>query len=93
MEIVPNLKHNSLITASKFADANYITVLTPTEVLFYDGQELTMKLNKEAILQGWQEKSGLWYFPLSDTTPPAKNILVPLMSSIEPSSASRLILA
>ena len=36
VDIVPDLKHNSLISASKFADANYITVLTPTEVLIYD---------------------------------------------------------
>jgi len=59
VDIVPDLQHNSLISASNFADANYITVLTPTEVLIYDGENLTMKINKEAILQGWREESGL----------------------------------
>ena len=48
--MVPDLKHNSLISASKFADANYITVLTPTEVLIYDGERLKLEVNKEAVL-------------------------------------------
>jgi len=68
VDIVPGLQHNSLISANKFADANYITVLTPTEVLIYDGQHLTMKINKEAILQGWREESGLWRVPLFNTS-------------------------
>ena len=28
---VPALKHNSLLSGTKFTDANYITVLTPTK--------------------------------------------------------------
>ena len=50
------LKHNSLLSGSKFADMNYITVLTPSEVLIYDGTNLQMTINKEAILKGWQDK-------------------------------------
>jgi hypothetical protein len=30
VDMVPALKHNSLISGPKFAEANYITVLTPT---------------------------------------------------------------
>ena len=30
VDMVPNLKHNSLMSARKFADAQYITFLTPT---------------------------------------------------------------
>ena len=30
VDMVPNLKHNSLMSAGKIADAQYITVLTPT---------------------------------------------------------------
>ena len=52
VDIVPDLKHNSLISASKFADANYITILTPTEVLIYDGDGLKLEINHEAILRG-----------------------------------------
>ena len=36
VNMVPNSKHNSLMSASKFADAQHITVLTTTEVLVYD---------------------------------------------------------
>jgi hypothetical protein len=48
-------------------------VLTPTEVLIYDGEELTMTINKEAILRGWQETSGLWRVPLAETTTSTKS--------------------
>ena len=33
VDMVPQLHHSSLSSGGKFADANYITVLTPTEVL------------------------------------------------------------
>ena len=37
VDMVPELQHNSLISGGKSADANYKTVLTPTEVLIYYG--------------------------------------------------------
>jgi len=46
VDMVPDLKHNSLISASKFADANYITLLMPTEVLLYDGEGLKLHRNQ-----------------------------------------------
>ena len=70
VDMVPDLKHNSLISASKFADANYITVLTPTEVLIYDGERLKLEINKEAVLRGWRDsETGLWRVPLNPDTP------------------------
>ena len=36
VDMVPALKHKSLMNASKFADAKYITVLMPEEILVYD---------------------------------------------------------
>ena len=36
VDIVPELQHNSLISGSKFADADYVIILTPTELLIYD---------------------------------------------------------
>jgi len=61
VDMVPELKHNSLISTSKFADANYITILIPTEVLIYDGTELKLEINKDAVLRGWRHNdSGLW---------------------------------
>ena len=69
-DMVPDLKHNSLISASKFADANYITVLTPTEVLIYDGEELKLEINREAVLRGWRDReTGLWCVPLNPDAP------------------------
>ena len=62
VDMVPNLKHNSLMSARKFSDAQYITVLTPTEVLVYDYMgDLQLSISGEAILRGWRCKhSGLW---------------------------------
>ena len=67
LDMVPNLKHNSLMSARKFADVQYITVLTPNEVLVYDDMsDLQLSIYGEAILRGWRCKhSGLWRVPLT----------------------------
>ena len=67
MDMVPNLKHNSLMSARKFADAQYITILTPDEVLVYDEMgDLKRSIPSTAILRGWRCKhSGLWGVPLT----------------------------
>ena len=67
VDMVPNLKHNSQMSASRFSDAQYITVLTPTEVLVYDDVgDLQLLLSSKAILRGWRCKhSGLWRVPLT----------------------------
>ena len=65
-DVVPSLVHNLLLSASKFADAKYVTVLTPEEVLIYDDLgELQLTISHEAILKGWRCKTtGLWRVPL-----------------------------
>ena len=40
--MVTVLKHNSLMSVSKFADENYIMVLTLEEVFIYDGNEVKL---------------------------------------------------
>ena len=50
VDITPTLKQNSLLSGSKFPDAKYVTVLTLTEVLIYDGNHLTIQVSSEAIL-------------------------------------------
>ena len=50
VDIVAELRHNSLISASKFADANYVTLLTPDEVLIFDGDTLQISVDSKAIL-------------------------------------------
>ena len=73
VDIVPDLQHNSLLSASKFADANYVTILTPKEVLIYDGKDLTITVSSEAILRGWREVNGLWRVPLQNDVAPRKS--------------------
>ena len=53
VDMVPNLKHNSLMSARKFADVHYITVLTPTEMLVYDDMgDIQRSISSTSILRG-----------------------------------------
>ena len=52
VDIVPDLKHNSLLSGSKFGDATYMSILTPN-----DGTDLTINVSSETILRGWREKN------------------------------------
>ena len=55
VDMVPDLKHNSLMSARKFANAQYIKVLTPTKVLVYDNMgDLQHSISSTAILRGWR---------------------------------------
>ena len=72
--MVPQLQHKSLISGGKFADANYITVLTPTEVLIYDDTDIYISVSKGPILQGCRDTTtGLWRIPLQPIVPPLKS--------------------
>ena len=64
--MVLDLNHNSLMSAINFADSQYITVLTPTEVLVYDNMDdLQRSISSTAILRGRRCKhSRLWRVPL-----------------------------
>ncbi len=63
-DMVPPLCHNSLISTSKLADANYHMVFTPDEALVYDGEVGPTKL---PVWKGWRDKvTGLWRVPLTD---------------------------
>ena len=78
VEMIPQLQHNSLISGSKFADANYITVLTPTEVLFYNGMDTHISVSNRPILKGWRDPTiGLWRVPLQPITPTPKYEFTP----------------
>ena len=71
VDMVLDLEHNSLISGGKFADANYITFLTPTEVLIYDGNDIHISVSKESILRGYRDTTtGLWRVPLQPNAPP-----------------------
>ena len=57
VDMVPALKHNSLMSAIKFMDANYIKVLIPEELLIYDVNEVTLRELEQAILIGRRYKT------------------------------------
>ena len=52
---------------STFADAKYVSVLTPEEVLIFDDLgDLQLTISQAAILKGWRCKTtGLWRVPLT----------------------------
>ena len=56
-----------LLSASKFADAKYVTVLTPDKVLIFDDlRYLKLTITQEAILKIWRCKTtSLWREPLT----------------------------
>ena len=64
VDIIPELKSNSLLSASKFTNTGYVTILLPDAVHIYKGDNIH-KIEKEAILRGWRDKpTGLWHVPL-----------------------------
>ncbi len=50
MHMCPDIVNNLHVSGPKFAEANYVAVLTPMEVLVFDRDKLKTTLNKEAIL-------------------------------------------
>ena len=66
MDIVPDLAQDSLISGPKFAEAGYVKLLTPEELLVFDGEDLKITVSKEAVLRGWQDPGsrGMWRIPL-----------------------------
>eukprot|EP00804_Cyclotella_cryptica_P031352 CCRYP_012176-RA/>CCRYP_012176-RA protein AED:0.49 eAED:0.45 QI:0/-1/0/1/-1/1/1/0/130 len=58
VNIVPNL-HQTLLSGSKFADANYTAVYDKHEINFYDSD--TNNITKHAVLTGYRcPCTGLW---------------------------------
>ena len=66
VDIVPNL-HQTLLSGSKFADANYTAVYDKHEVNFYDSA--TINITERAVLTGYRcPRTGLWRIPLRPIT-------------------------
>ena len=71
--MVPRLQHNVLISGDKFLDANNIAVITPTEVLIYNGKDTHISVSKKPILKVWRYKiTGLWRVSLQPSAPTPK---------------------
>ena len=52
VHILPQAEHNALLSASKFADAGYLSILTPTDLLIIEGDEILRKLGRMPSSEG-----------------------------------------
>eukprot|EP00956_Cyclotella_meneghiniana_P035503 scaffold115472_cov29-Cyclotella_meneghiniana.AAC.1 len=60
-DMVPSLAMNSLLSTSKLADANYITVFTKDEVQVFDAEATKLNIEGEAVMKGWRcPQTKLW---------------------------------
>ena len=65
LHITPGITTNSLLSTSKFAEANYITIFDKEEVNIYDANDTVIAVTKGAILRGFKcPTTGLWRIPL-----------------------------
>ena len=65
VDIVLELKHNSLLIMSKVVEANYLTVFILNEVQIFDGNKTKIASMMEPIIWGWNDQqSGLWWVPI-----------------------------
>jgi hypothetical protein len=56
-----------LLSTSKFADANYITIFDKEAVNIYDANDTTITVTRGAILRGFKcSMTGVWRIPLVD---------------------------
>jgi hypothetical protein len=64
-DVVPDLAQQSLLSTSKCADGNYITVFTPEEVQIFDAEAAPFKVEGKIVMQGWRcPQTKLWRVPL-----------------------------
>ncbi len=67
LHITPSITENSLLSTSKFAAANYITIFDREEVNIYDVNDTIIAVTKGAILRGFKcPMTGMWRIPLVD---------------------------
>ena len=62
MNELPNL-YSTLISGTKLADADYVSVLDKQSVKIYDAKTTTVKTDAPPVLQGWRV-GNLWRIPL-----------------------------
>ena len=65
LHITPGVSQHSLLSTSKYADANYITIFDRDTVNIYDANDTEITVSKGAILRGWRDPTiNLWRIPL-----------------------------
>ena len=68
IHITPGITSNSLLSTSKYAEADYITIFDKEQVNVYDVNDVVISVSRGAVLRGWRDpKSGLWRIPLLPT--------------------------
>lgn len=55
VELVPEMKQNTLISVSKFVESGYLMVLNVEEVNIYDGKMVKLEVNGDAIVKWWRD--------------------------------------
>ncbi len=50
VDIIPELKHNLLLSTRKFAKTGYVTVIRPTEILIYDKHNYYCRVDCAEVL-------------------------------------------
>ena len=64
LHIVPQVQ-NSLLSASKVVNADYIAIYNKEEVNYYNAKTTKITISEEAVLKGWRcPITGLWQLPL-----------------------------
>ena len=67
VDMVPSLAEHTLISTSKFADADYVAIYDEKEVNFYDNKTAKIEISEEAVLTGYRcPKTKLWRVPLTN---------------------------
>ena len=65
VHIVPSIERDSLLSISKFVDANYIALFDKDEVKIFDANNTEITVSRAAILRGWRcPDTKLWRIPL-----------------------------
>jgi hypothetical protein len=68
VHITPGITSNSLLSTSKFAEADYNTVFNKEQVNIYDVNNVVISVTRGAILRGWRDpRTGLWRISLLPT--------------------------
>ena len=69
-DMVPGLAMNSLLSTSKLADANYITVFTQDKVQVFDAETAKFHVEGKLVMKGWRcPNTGLWRVPIKPDFP------------------------
>ena len=68
LDILPELKENSLLSVCKLSDAGYTTIFHSGDggVTVHWHNDIFIRVKKEAVLKGWRDESGLWRVPIKE---------------------------